>query len=78
MRFPSPDAVVGGQLVYVTFTVRGTINKPVDAKPRRADGKQWLYGFKPTLRSVFILSKTGPMVSRLAVRRRYGLTIARQ
>lgn len=62
-QFPSPDVVVAGQLVYVTYSLRGSVAKPAVTRGRRATKSSWHYTFKPTLRSLFILSKNGPVVS---------------
>ncbi|KZV64807.1 hypothetical protein PENSPDRAFT_690453 [Peniophora sp. CONT] len=59
-RFPSPDAVVSGQLVYVTFALHGSIAKPAGVKVGSRDG-QWKYTFTPTLKSLLVLSKSGPV-----------------
>ncbi|VDB89147.1 unnamed protein product [Peniophora sp. CBMAI 1063] len=63
-QFPSPDVVVAGQLVYVTYSLRGSVAKPAVTKGRRAAKSSWHYTFKPTLRSLFILSKSGPVVMK--------------
>ncbi|KZV61618.1 hypothetical protein PENSPDRAFT_693260 [Peniophora sp. CONT] len=62
-KFPSADAIVTGQMVYVSFTIRGTAGKPPVPRGGRYTGSS-IYSFKPTLRSIFILSKTGPMVMK--------------
>ncbi|KZV62861.1 hypothetical protein PENSPDRAFT_670079 [Peniophora sp. CONT] len=56
------DAIVPGQLVYVTFTLRGMRlgGGQYSADRRRGDSEEWR--FRPTVRSVTILSKRGPLV----------------
>lgn len=63
-QYPSPDVVVSGQLVYVKFSIQASASKPAgfSGGPRSTP---WLYSFKPTLRSLIILSKAGPMVSSI-------------
>lgn len=68
----SGDAIVPGQLVYVTFTLRGLSGKRIghsvrfkdkNDRGRYDDIARDCYQFRPIVRSVVVLSKTGPLVS---------------